>query len=230
MDKQIFNTPYNTAIKNLEASISKFKSDYSGYITPEYERQFLNNFKAYLTELERNSKETAIIFIDHGIKFAKALNDSLENEESALLVFSLYSKANNQIQVDEIESSVIRQAILTKDPIRFGHDPGVDSSINKNARRNWYEFVQLNKHQIAKLYVTRSQRKFSKDEVMYKYHLERVKNLGVEKAHQNSLKWLMSYGKSKEQVYDEIGIQIHDKDSFNKEYNRWKKQLGTELS
>ena len=29
MDKQIFNTPYNTAIKNLEASISKFKSDYS---------------------------------------------------------------------------------------------------------------------------------------------------------------------------------------------------------
>ncbi len=189
-----------------------------------------------MIELERISKDTAIIFIDHGIKFAKALYDSVENEESAAMVFSLYSKANNQIQVDEIESSVIKHAILTKDPSRFGHDPGVDSTFNKNARKNWYEFVQLNKHQIAKLYVTRSQRKFSKDEVMYKYHLEREKKegvkkkLGVEKAHHNTLEWLKSYGKSIDQVYEEIGIQVHDKDSFNKEYNRWKNRLGTELS
>lgn len=235
MDK-LFNAPLKASIEDLQKAIVEYKKTFPGYITPEYERLYLNNFKAYLTELERNSKETALIFIDHGIKFAKALNDSVENEESAALVFSLYSKAKNQIQVDEVESSVIRHAILTKDPSRFGHDPGVDSTFNKNARKNWYEFVQLNKHQIAKMYVTRSQRNFSKDEVMYKYHLEREKKegkkkkLGVEKAHHNTLEWLKSYGKSIDQVYEEIGIQVHDKDSFNKEYTRWKKRLGTELS
>jgi hypothetical protein len=229
MDKSIKN-PFNECVDDLHKAIDEYKRIHLGYISPEYKRQFVGNFKSYLKALDKIDMETALKYVDLGIKFSKAFCDSFGKQESTSILFSLEREVYKELNISDIEETDIQTAIDTKEPDKFFHNPGVDANHTKNAQRGWYEFVQLNKHQIAKLYVTRSQRKFSKDEVMNKYHLEREKKLGLEKAHQNTIEWLKSYGKSIDQVYEEIGIQVHDKDSFNKEYNRWKKKLGTELS
>ena len=230
LKNDLFNQPFQSSVEDLRKSINEFKNLYPGYITQEYERAYLKNFQNYLRSLDQLSQDVAVEVAECGIQFANYLIENVKSGEMGSSLLFTFSKYDDRFPDEIISNKVLRVALNAKDPPRFLNDPATPVEINKKIRKHWYEFVQMNKHQLAKNYVLRDFRKFTKDEVLYKYHLEREKGVGVEKALQNTLDWLKSYGKINGKIYEEIGIQINDKDSFNKEYNRWKKKLGTELS
>lgn len=230
MIEKLFDTPLNKSIDDLILSINEFKQNYTGYLPPENERQFLSNFKDYLIELDLHDKDFAKKVVKEGIRMATAMKKSVDDNFGSIETLRFFSDMTIKDSKKIYANEIFETAIITKDPERFSHDPGTELQVNKKARRHWYEHVQLNKHQIAKLYITRSNKKFSKDLVLFKYHRERKKKIGVELAFANTINWIKTSGKTIDQIYDEIGIQVNDKDSFNKEYNRWLKRLGTELS
>lgn len=223
-------------IRSLNKELEVFKSSFPGYISPEYERQFLNNYKRYLLELDKLEKEIAISVTKEGIRFADAEIRSFDDDSAIIELLELPFRNIHKPPAEITENKTIRNAVRTKPPERFGHNPGTDAIITKKAEKHWHIHVQLNKHQLAELYVKRTERAFTEVDIMKKYHQIRVANsnhnsdekrrskINVEEANQVLIEWLKSYGIEKEDVYKDLGLSLEDPNVFNRRYNRWLKK------
>jgi len=223
----MIESPKENALNKLKNAINDYKVSHPTIVEPEYINQFLNAFKNYLESLDQLNLEVAIEIIKIGKANAKATLDSIENQDVASILFYSHFLLPTVIDTKSEIGKKISVFVSPREPERFSNNPYQDSNLTKRRRKTWLKNVQLYSHIIAKKYIKRSERIFTKDEVMNRYHLDREKEIGVNASHKNLIEWIESYDKKLHEVVTEINIQIHDSETFNKAYTRWLKKFGT---
>lgn len=225
VNNQLQDTPKEKSIKELIDSINEFKADYPTIVEPEYINGFVVAFENYLDSLDLLNQETALEVIDLGKSFAKALAGSKENHEVGTIFLNSHVLLPEIIDTKSEFGRRIKILVTTKEPRRFTDNPNQEASYTNRAKATWALNVQLNAHLIASRYIKRESITFTKDVVMNRYHMDRENKIPRETAHNNVINWIKSYNKPLHKIPNEIGLQIHDLETFDKAYNRWKAKL-----